>query len=147
MDAARECLLCCGASLSATTRVSARRGGAAAGGCFLISDKCHCRCCIFASCRPRACGEGGTSQTFCSSRMQSATSRTNFDSQSGHRMTNQADVLKTVDRFLARCGMSQMVPSFCRSCKLGAEKVDTDSSVFSTRVQPAKVSLGGDKEK
>lgn len=126
VDGAPACLLHRGASLSTTTKVSPHRRGAAAGGCFLISDKCHCCRYIFAECH-NVSAEGRNISDVCSSCMRKTTLETNLDSQWGHRMTNQAHELKPSIGFK----MSQMVLfillvlllfGFVCSCKLGAEK-------------------------
>lgn len=136
-----------------TARVSTRRRGEAAGGRFLISDKCHCCHCTSTSCR-RVSAEGRHISDVRCSCMQNTTFGMHLDSQSGQN-DDSSRRTKTVDRFLVCCQMPQKVPfilpvslffGHASIFKFGAEKVEADCSVLFL-TQPAKVSHGGAKQR
>lgn len=88
--------------------VSTRRRGEAAGGRFLISDKCHWCHCTSRS-RRHVSAEGRHISDVRCSCMQNTTFGTYLDSQSGQNDDSSRQT-KTVDRFLVCCQMPQKVP-------------------------------------
>lgn len=126
--------------------VSTRRSGEAAGGRFLISDKCHCCHCTSGSCRHVSAEGRHISDVRCSC-MQNTTFGTYLDSQSGQ---NDDSSRRTMC-----CQMPQKVPyilpillffGHASIFKFGAVKMEVDCSVLFL-TQPAKVSHGGAKQR